>query len=91
MNQIEHDSNEPKIDRTTFKWWPLWLLVVFVWGVQLVQEGAESFDWGQIALGGLTAGVLVLWAIETTGNKVPDSWRRKPPPKTLSRLYLPRY
>lgn len=76
MNQIEHDPNEPKIDRTPFKWWPAWLVVALIWFGEWYYG---YFDWGQIILGLGTGVMLTAWAIETTGNKVPESWRRKPP------------
>lgn len=39
----------------------------------------RTFDWEMIALGGFTGMVLATWAIEITGNKIPDSWRPKEP------------
>lgn len=73
MKLIEHDPNEFKRDWT----WPsAGILLGIIWvGFLLTQP----FDWYSFALGGLTIGLLVAWAIDVTGNKVPESWRRKPP------------
>jgi hypothetical protein len=30
-------------------------------------------------MGGASGLILATWAIEITGNKIPDSWRSKPP------------
>ncbi len=74
MTQIDHDPNEPKIDRSDFPWWAAWVMVAFVWVCYL---SFHVFDWYSIAVGGLTVGILTGWAVDTTGNKVPDSWRKK--------------
>lgn len=75
MKQIDHEPNERRPGWTI--WWVAWGIVVALWAVQFARHGLASFDWDQIALGGLTVGVLVIWATEITGNKVPESWRRK--------------
>ena len=76
MRQIEHNPNEPKIDRSSFKWiWvALWAFVVLLW-LDQIRQG--NFDWGQIALGFITAFVLTAWAIDISGNKIPENWQRK--------------
>jgi hypothetical protein len=75
MPEIDH---EPREKRPTNKiWWAAWAIIIALWIMQLVRSGSDSFVWDQIALGGFTVGVLALWAIEITGNKVPDSWRGK--------------
>jgi len=35
------------------------------------------FEFYSLMLGIGTGGMLACWAIEITGNKVPDSWRKK--------------
>lgn len=76
MKTINHDPNEPPTDRGPGPWrWVLPVMLVMV---------ALNVYTGQISwpsfLGGVGfGGVLVAWAIEITGNKVPDSWRSKPP------------
>lgn len=73
MKQIDHDPNEFKRDGT----WPLaGLFLAVLWAGFLY---TQTFDWYSFALGGLTIGLLVAWAIDVTGNKVPESWRSKPP------------
>lgn len=74
--QIDHDRNEPKIDRTLGPWrWVFPVLLVMV----AINAVTGTISWPSF-LGGLgVGGVLAAWAIEVTGNKVPDSWRRKSP------------
>ncbi|WP_273773288.1 hypothetical protein [Brucella intermedia] len=74
MNQIEHDPNEPKIDRSMKIYWIAGGLLSLAWLHQLVFEVP---DWGQLLLGIGTGCVLAAWAIEISGDKVPESWRRK--------------
>jgi hypothetical protein len=68
---IEHSDYEKRPTNTV--WWVLWVIIGLVW---LGTWRYDGFDWEQIALGFFTGGVLVAWAIEITGNKVPDSWTR---------------
>lgn len=68
---IEHNPHEKR--QTNGIWWLLWLFVVLLWVWYLY---FFEFDWPAIALGAFTMGVLATWAIDITGNKVPDSWRR---------------
>lgn len=70
---IEHIPGEKR--PTNAIWWVLWPAVALLWVWYLA---FYDFDWPSIAIGGLTMGVLVSWAIEVTGNKVPESWRGKP-------------
>lgn len=72
MNQIEHDPHEPKVDRSNGIWWLSFIIIGLLWIGQWYFHG---FDWGQIALGGGSGMILAAWAIEKTGNKIPDSWR----------------
>lgn len=74
MTQIDHDPNEPKIDRSDFPWWAAWVMVALGWVGYLT---FYPFDLMSIAIGGLTMGILTGWAVDTTGNKVPDSWHKK--------------
>lgn len=48
-------------------------MIAVLWTAQIYLEGWANLNWTQIALGGLTMGVLAIWSIETTGNKIP-SW-----------------
>lgn len=74
--QIDHDPHEPKLDRSGMRWiWlPLWAFIAYLW---FDQWRAGDIAWDQIMLGIGTGGVLTAWAIDITGDKVPDSWRRK--------------
>lgn len=77
MNHIDHDPNEVKIDRKfPAPWILLAVLIAIFWSNQWYFRG---IDWPQIMLGVGTGAVLASWAIEVTGNKVPDSWLTKPP------------
>ncbi|UNZ49311.1 hypothetical protein [Agrobacterium tumefaciens] len=76
MPTIDHDPHEPKIERGPGPW--RWLIPAI--GVLWIGNAYYSLiDWQSAALGGGTGIVLALWAIEVTGNKVPDWWRSKPP------------
>lgn len=74
MNQIEHDQNEPKIDRDPFPWWMGWTVLAALW---IGQGYFDGFDWVQLLLGVGTGAMLAAWAIEKTGNRIPDTWRSK--------------
>lgn len=80
--QIEHNPNEKRPTNTI--WWVLWTAVALLWIGQISAHGWSSLDWTQISLGAFSMGVLATWAIETTGNKVPD-WMIPRPRKR----YLP--
>ena len=54
---------EPRI------WGPLWVLIAFGW---VSYFATREIDWISIAGGGLTGMALATWAIEVTGNKVPE-------------------
>lgn len=75
MPEIDHEPEERR--PTNRIWWVAGIIILGLWVTQLIRSGPESFEWDQIALGGFTVGILALWAIEITGNKVPDSWRGK--------------
>lgn len=72
---IEHDPEEPPRDTSKAPWTLLACILAFVWIVTLSIEGVE---WRSLLLGGFTAMIFTLWAIDVTGNKVPASWRRRP-------------
>lgn len=71
VKEIDHNPHERRM--TNGIWWVLAGILALSWiGYFLLR----SPDWWSLALGGFTMGVLVTWAIEKTGNQVPDSWRR---------------
>ncbi|WP_273727469.1 hypothetical protein [Brucella gallinifaecis] len=74
MHQIDHDQNEPKIDRSPFPWWLAWTMVALCW-IGFVYYGIV--DWYSVALGGFSVGILASWAVDKTGNRIPGSWRGK--------------
>lgn len=67
MQQIDHNPNEKRPSNGI--WWILWIMIAFQW---VAYFSFREPDWWSICIGGFTAGVLALWAIEMTGNKVPD-------------------
>lgn len=72
---IEHDPDEPKIDRSRGPW--LSTFVILSVGI----AGAAYYqvlDWASFMGGVGFGGVLAGWAIERTGNKIPESWRSGP-------------
>lgn len=72
--EIDHDPNEPDFDRTRGPWrviLPI-LALATIANVYLGLMNWPSF------IGGVGVGaVLAAWAIEVTGNKIPESWRNK--------------
>lgn len=70
---IDHNPHEKRM--TNGIWWIVWAIVAIGWTLNLY---AEPVAWRWLALGVFTGGVLATWAIEITGDKVPDSWRGKP-------------
>lgn len=77
--QIEHNPNEKRPTNTI--WWVAWGIVALGW---IWYFTYREFDRESLALGGLTGMLLATWAIEVTGNKVPD-WMVPRPRKR----YLP--
>jgi hypothetical protein len=71
---IEHNPHEKR--PTNGIWWAAWGVVALMWVWYLC---FFDFQWVPLALGGFTMAVLATWAIEITGNKIPDSWRGNPP------------
>lgn len=68
MKQIDHDPNEPK-PKMPMVWPQAWIVVALLW---LGYCYFNAVDWQSIGLGFLTGGVLAAWAIDITGNKLPD-------------------
>jgi hypothetical protein len=68
---IEHNPHETR--PTNFIWWILWPLLALLWGHTLLTD--PDIQWSNVLLALGTGIVLCGWAIEITGNKVPDSWR----------------
>lgn len=77
---IDHDPDELPRQRSWYWDKGIYLIawggLAFIWAVQL-KEG--RFDWEQIGIGFATGVILIATAVGITGNKIPDSWRRKPP------------
>lgn len=71
--QIDHDPEEPKVDRSPGPW--RWVFPILLVGV-LLQVFTRGIDWPSFAAGGGLACVFTAWMIEVTGNKVPKSWRQ---------------
>ncbi|MGO8490910.1 hypothetical protein ACC757_29415 [Rhizobium ruizarguesonis] len=72
--QIDHDPDEPKLDRGPGPWKiaiPVLLVIV------VLNLATRSIDWISLALGAAIGACIVAWAIDITGNKIPDSWRGK--------------
>jgi len=66
--QIDHDPNEPKIDRSNTVFYAAWAAVAVVWAATLF---IGDLHWQSAGLGALTAGVFVTTVIEKCGNKWP--------------------
>ncbi len=73
---IEHDPNEPPIDRGPGPW--RWVLPVVAATIAL-NAYANDLDLLSLACGAGAGIVFTAWIIEITGNKVPASWRSKAP------------
>lgn len=77
MKQIDHDPNEFTARKTAGIWWGCAALLAFVWATTLYL--GKAIDWRSAGLGALTFGLILSWAYDITGGKVPASWRRKAP------------
>lgn len=64
---IEHNPHEKRLGNGI--WWFMWPAIGLLW---LGTWYFWGFDWHQVAMGGLTGGVLATFAIEITGNKTPE-------------------
>jgi hypothetical protein len=54
-------------------WWWVLAVVLALWANVW---GFHGIEWYSLGLGFFTGGMLICWAVEMTGNKVPDSWRK---------------
>lgn len=72
MKLIDHNPNENKKPPPVFA-------VAFGVCTVLLVGGAltRQISWVDFALGVACGGFLACWAIEITGNRIPDSWRGK--------------
>ena len=73
--QIDHEPNEPKIDRSKGGWLSTFAVLGLAWAGYLY---FNEFQWWPVAIGLGTGVLLTAWAIDITSNKVPESWRKKP-------------
>lgn len=74
MKMIEHDPDEFTDKRGN--WWLAWSVLALVWAGNLY---FFPIDLRSVALGLYTGCIIVAWAMDITGGKVPESWRTKPP------------
>lgn len=74
MKEIDHNPHERR--ETNGIWWVLWPIVILGW---ISSFWFGLIQWHSVALGAFSGLVLATWAIEITGNKIPDSWRSKTP------------
>lgn len=74
--QIDHDHDEPPVDRTPGPW--RWVLPIVLL-VLLLNMFTRDVDWVSLALGFGAGGVFTAWILEITSNKVPASWRGNSP------------
>lgn len=70
--QIEHDPEEPPRDTAQWVFPAAFLMLALGW---LLIWYTAGLAWLQIGLGALTGGIFMAWAIESTNNKIPPSWR----------------
>ncbi|QGJ73820.1 hypothetical protein CN134_15000 [Sinorhizobium meliloti] len=56
---IEHDPNEPKIDRRPESFWGLFVILLLIWIGTLY---LFPVDWRSVGMGAITGGFFVLWA-----------------------------
>lgn len=70
---IDHNPHERRPTNTI--WWVALAIIIALWVWTLT--GDAPVQWQNIMLGLGTGGLLAIWAIEITGNKVPESWTRK--------------
>jgi len=70
MREIEHNPHEKRL--TNGVWWALAIMLIVLWGGYFYFNAP---DWWGVLLGLGSGSMLATWAIEKTGNKVPDIWR----------------
>lgn len=68
MKTIEHNSQESR-RKLPMVWPQAWIVMALGWAGYLY---FYPVNWVEISLGFLTGGLLVAWAVDITGNKVPD-------------------
>lgn len=73
--QIDHDPNEPKIDRSKGGWLSTFAVLGFGFAILLYYG---QIEWYSLFIGAAIASAFTAWAMEYTGNKIPDRWRKKP-------------
>jgi hypothetical protein len=76
MQTIDHDPQEPKRGYKPVSWWALLAVGACIW-IGLLTSG--QFSWYNVCVGLFSGAMVATWAIEITGNKVPDSWKQKRP------------
>lgn len=70
---IDHDPDEPPVDRGPGPW--RWVFPV-VAIVLMLNIATRDIDWVSLLLGIGAGGIFTAWVLEITGNKVPASWRK---------------
>jgi hypothetical protein len=74
MIEIDHNPHEKR--PTNGIWWGAWIVVAVCWVWYLTYK---EFDREALMLGGLTGGMLALWALEMKGDNEPPSWLKGKP------------
>lgn len=69
--QIEHDPNEPQIDRSNLIFYVNWGILALAATALLL--GGYEFDWPSAAFGGYAIALLIITVNEKTDGKSP--WR----------------
>lgn len=64
---IDHIPNERRPGNGI--WWLGWAMVALLWVWYLY---FHEFDWPAVAIGAISGLMLASWAIDITGNKVPE-------------------
>jgi len=57
--QIDHDQNEPKIDRRPESFRLFFVIVALIWAGYLY---SFPVDWRSVGLGAISGGAFILWA-----------------------------
>jgi hypothetical protein len=71
--QIDHDPDEPPRDSANWVYPAASVILALGW---LLTWYTAGLSWHQIGMGFGTGAIFMAWAIESTGNKVPPSWRK---------------
>jgi hypothetical protein len=72
MIEIDHNPHEKRPTNTV--WWLAWIVVALLWVGQFYLNDWSSIKWDQVALGGITMGLLALWSLEMKGDNNAPSW-----------------